>query len=105
MHHQLNKVVIINRNDNRGGAAIASFRLMEALCQAGVDARMIVAQKERDDDRIDAIGAKWPFYRERLDVWLKNGHRRDTLFMLDPATRGVDLMRHPWVKDAVAIVL
>ena len=101
----LKKVVIINRNDSRGGAAIASFRLMEALCQAGVDARMVVAQKERDDGRIDALSAKWPFYRERLDVWLANGHRRDTLFLLDPATRGVDLTRHPWVEAADAIVL
>ncbi len=105
MNYALNKFVIINRNDNRGGAAIASFRLMEALCRAGVDARMIVARKERDDERIAAVAARWPFYRERLDVWLKNGQRRDTLFLLDPATRGVDLACHPWVKEADAIVL
>lgn len=99
------KVVIINRNDARGGAAIASFRLMEALCGEGIDARMIVNLKERDDERIAATGNKWNFYRERLDVWLANGHRRDTLFMLDPASRGGDLSKHPWVQEADAIVL
>ena len=38
------KVAIINRSDERGGAAVVSARLMEALRAKGVDARMIVAE-------------------------------------------------------------
>ena len=36
------KVVIVNKSDSTGGAAVVSYRLMEALCDAGVDARMHV---------------------------------------------------------------
>lgn len=35
------KVVLINHSDTLGGAAIVTFRLMQALRQQGVDARMV----------------------------------------------------------------
>jgi len=42
------KILIINTNDTFGGAAIAAFRLHEALLQNGVDSQMLVADKKSD---------------------------------------------------------
>lgn len=42
------KITIVNHSDNRGGAAIVSLRLMEALRDAGHDAVMLVAHKYTD---------------------------------------------------------
>ena len=39
------KLVIINKSDSRGGAAVVSFRLMKELRKKGVEASMLVAEK------------------------------------------------------------
>ena len=103
------RVVIINRSDALGGAAIASMRLCHALRDAGADARMLVLDRRTDEDFVQAVGASWGnryrFLAERLGIYLRNGLRRDTLFRIDTATHGVDLSRHPWVQDADVVVL
>lgn len=103
------KVVIINKSDSTGGAAVVSYRLMEALCDAGVDARMLVAERLHDDPRVGMaapnLRLKASFLRERLGIFLHNGMNRDTLFKIDTASCGVPLYRHPWVKEADVICL
>ena len=103
------KVVVINRSDSLGGAAIVSLRLVRALQQAGVDARMLVIDRQSDDARVGVMGGKWcnkwNFLAERLGVFLRNGLKRGTLFMIDPATHGVDISGHPWVKEADVVCL
>lgn len=44
----MKKVVLINHSDTRGGASVVTYRLMQALSRAGVDARMIVMHKGTD---------------------------------------------------------
>lgn len=103
------KVVIINRSDIIGGAAIASLRLVHALQEAGVDARMLVIDRQSDDPLVGVMGSKWRnkwnFLAERMQVARCNGFKRETLFMIDPATHGLDLSQHPLVQDADVIVL
>ena len=103
------KVVIINKSDSTGGAAVVSYRLMEALCDAGVDARMLVAERLHDDPRVGTAAPNLrlnaSFLRERLGIFLHNGMNRDTLFKIDTASCGVPLYRHPWVKEADVICL
>ena len=103
------KVVIINRSDALGGAAIASARLCHALCHAGADARMLVLDRRTDDAAVQAVGTsfgnRYRFLAERLGIFARNGMSRDTLFRIDTATHGVDLSRHPWVREADVIVL
>lgn len=53
------KVTIINKSDATGGAAIVSYRLMEALTEAGVDARMVVADRQRPLPRISLAASPW----------------------------------------------
>ena len=103
------KVVIINRSDTTGGAAIASHRLLHALIDAGVEAHMLVIDRQQTDDAVTAVGSslknKWNFAVERLLVARYNGFSRKTLFMIDPATHGLDLSQHPLVQAADVIVL
>ena len=103
------KVAVVNRSDIKGGAAIVSLRLVNALNEAGVDARMLVIDKQSDDSLVSIIGSKWVnkwrFFAERLGVFLRNGMKRDTLFQIDPASHGVDITTHPWVKQADVVCL
>ena len=103
------KVVIINRSDALGGAAIASTRLCHALRKTGADARMLVLDRRTDDDYVRAVGSsignRYRFLAERLGIFARNGWRRDTLFRIDTATHGVNLFYHPWVREADVVVL
>ena len=103
------KVVLINRSDQLGGAAIATLRLMHGLRSLGVDARMVVVDQHGDDSHVTLVGnawsRRWAFLAERLGIYVRNGRCRDTLFKIDTAMHGVDVSRHPWVKEADALLL
>lgn len=103
------KMLIINKSDTLGGAAVVSFRLMEALRRAGADARMLVVDKQSRSPYVEtAAGSaaiRSVFLRERLSIFLANGMNRDTLFRIDTATAGLPLHRHPRVLEADVICL
>ena len=103
------KVVIVNHSDMQGGAAIVSLRLVHALQEAGVDARMLVIDRQSDDSLVGVMGSKWrnkwSFLAERLGVFVRNGFRRDTLFKIDTGSHGINIATHPWVKDADVVCL
>lgn len=103
------KILIINKSDSTGGAAVVSRRLMEALREEGEDARMLVAEKLTDSPYIAKIAPEWrlkgAFIADRLRIAVANGGNRKTLFKLDAAAAGIDISRHPWVKEADAIIL
>ncbi|MBO4722657.1 MAG: glycosyltransferase [Muribaculaceae bacterium] len=103
------KIVIVNHSDMQGGAAIVSLRLAHALQEAGVDARMLVIDKQSGDPLVGVMGSKyrnkWNFLSERLGVFMRNGFRRDTLFKIDTGSHGINIAAHPWVKDADVVCL
>lgn len=103
------RVVLINRSDQLGGAAIATLRLMRGLQQLGVDARMLVVDQHGNDPHValagNALCRRWAFLAERLGIYARNGRRRDTLFKIDTATHGIDVSRHPWVQGADVLYL
>lgn len=103
------KVIFLSRSDLRGGAAIVTYRLMLAMRDLGVDARMLVCEKRSDSPYVDYCAPKWriqhSFLKERLEVFVRNGFDRATLFKVDPATAGLPVWRHPRVKEADAIFL
>jgi len=103
------KVAIINRSDAQGGAAVTSLRLTHALQQQGVDARLLVIDGSTGDPAVTRVGGKWAcksrFLAERLDIFLRNGLKRDTLFAIDTGRYGLDLSKHPWVQQADVVVL
>lgn len=103
------RLTFISRSDLRGGAAIVTYRLVEALRAAGIDARMLVCEKLSDSEFVKVCAPRlqieYAFLKERLDVYLRNDRNRKTLFKIDPASDGLPLWSHPWVKEADAIVL
>ena len=103
------KVVIINKSDSLGGAAVVSFRLMNALNTAGVDARMLVCEKRHSSPFIELAASRMSirkaFIAERLKVFAALGFRRENLFKVDTATDGLPLWRHRWVREADIVCL
>ena len=103
------KVVLINRSDVTGGAAVVSLRLVNALHQAGIDVRMLVVDSHSNDPLVGVMGGKWGnkwrFLAERMGVFVRHGFRRDTLFKIDNGSHGVNIATHPWVKDADVVCL
>lgn len=60
------KVLHISTSDRTGGAAIAAYRLMEAMASSGIDSRMLVFHKKSDNKRVISIDKfkfeKYSFY-------------------------------------------
>lgn len=104
------KILIINKSDSVGGAAVVSRRLLHALSDSGVDARMLVIDRNCTDDGLvgsyaSPIADKAAFLAERIQIFLNNGHSRENLFKVDTANFGRDLSAHPWVREADVIML
>ncbi len=105
----MKRVVILNLSDSRGGAAVVSRRLMHALCDAGVDARMLVAHKGTDDPRVVIAAPAWrykiPFLEEAAEIYLHNGRCRADIFKVSTGRYGLPLSRHPLVVQADAVII
>lgn len=103
------RIAIINKSDSTGGAAVVSFRLMEALRRAGEDARMVVVEKLTDSPYVIEAAtpriSKIPFLLERLKIFIANGFNRSTLFKIDTASDGLDLLVNNFVNEADVVML
>lgn len=103
------RIVLVNKSDARGGAAVVTFRLMQALRSLGVDAVMLVEEKLTDSPYVELAAPRnelrGAFLAERLGIFLCNGFSRKTLFRIDTLAAGVDIASHPWAKDADAFLL
>lgn len=102
------KVLLINTSDIVGGAAVAANRLLHALNDCGVEAKMLVKVKSSDDDRIISIGnsiytrllTKIRFVFERLMIFVANKLSKKNLFAVSIANTGIDISVLDAVKEA-----
>ena len=82
---------------------------MNALREQGEDARMLVLHSNTGDKNVTVAAGKWTqrwnFYRERMHIFANNGWNRRRLFLVDDGSCGLDLTKHPWVKQASVIIL
>lgn len=104
------KILIINKSDSKGGAAVVSRRLMDALSEQGASVSMLVTDRTPDATADVALAAapwrmKIPFLSERLGIFAANGFDRGTLFRIDNGAAGLPLHRHPLVREADVIML
>ena len=53
------RVLIINTSERTGGAAVAAGRLLEALKNNGVKAKMLVRDKQTDRPSVVEINRNW----------------------------------------------
>ena len=97
------KVLIVNTSERTGGAAVAANRLMEALNNHGVKAKMLVRDKETDDICVAPCGGimqnRWNFLWERVVIWLSNRLSRKNLFKVSIASTGIDITKTREFKE------
>ena len=103
------KVLIVNTSERNGGAAVAANRLMEALNNHGVKAKMLVRDKQSDSLTVVGLQGKWwqqwCFLWERLVIFCHLHFSRKHLFELDIANTGTDITRLPEFREADIIHL
>ena len=103
------RVLIINTAERIGGAAIAANRLMEALRNNGIKAKMLVRDKQTNDVSVVPLRKSWrkifQFVWERVVIWAANGFTRRRLFAVDIANTGTDITVVPEFKQADVIHL
>lgn len=103
------KVLIVNTSERTGGAAVAAHRLMDALNNNGVKAKMLVREKESHQLTVVPLGsprrAQWHFLWERFVVWLHLHLRREHLFEIDIANSGNNITQLAEFQEADIIHL
>lgn len=103
------RVLIVNTSERTGGAAVAANRLMDALNNNGVKAKMLVRDKQTDDITVAAVPqtllSQWHFLWERLCIFCHLHFSKKNLFTLDMANSGFDITRTPEFKEADVIHL
>ena len=103
------RVLIVNTSEKTGGAAVAANRLMEALNNNGVKAKMLVADKQTGN--ITVVELPHPgrhrlhFLWERWWIFWRLHFKRDHLFEIDTASSGTDITSLPEYKEADVIHL
>lgn len=103
------RVLIVNTSDCTGGAAVAANRLMMALNNHGVKAKMLVRDKLSDSLTIVALPKSpllhWNFLWERFIIYCRLHFSRKHLFEIDLANTGSDITCLPEFQEADVIHL
>lgn len=103
------KVVLVNHSDTLGGASVVTMRLLKALIAAGVDARMVVFSKTSNNEFVSDLCSRnkrlFLFLKEHIDIFLHNGFNRKDMFKVSVASSGIDIINHPWIKEADIVCL
>ena len=90
------RILIVNTSEQAGGAAVAANRLMHALNNYGVKAKMLVREKSSDEIAVvglQGLRQRWHFLWERFVIFLHLHGNRQRLFELDIANAGTDITR------------
>ena len=102
------RVLIINTSERIGGAAIAANRLMEALKNNGIKAKMLVRDKQTD--QISVVELKkswwkvWQFIWERVVIWQANHFKKHNLFAVDIANTGTNITALPEFTQPMSFI-
>ncbi len=103
------RVLIVNTSEKTGGAAVAANRLMDALNNNGVKAKMLVRDKETEDITVvslpRSLRLQWNFLWERWCVFWHLHFSRQHLWEVDMATSGTDITRLREFQEADVIHL
>ena len=103
------RVLIVNTSERTGGAAVAANRLMDALNNNGVKAKMLVRDKESED--ITVVGLphspllQWHFLWERWCAFWHLHFSKSHLWEIDMACAGSDITKMREFKEADVIHL
>ena len=102
-------ILIVNTSDIHGGAAIAAFRLMNALLREGESVKMVVRDKQADHTGVIRAGGKLQnrinFYLERGVIFLRNRCTKQYLFDISIANSGLSITDLPAYREADVVHL
>lgn len=106
-------ILILNTSELTGGAAVAANRLMKALHREGVEVSMLVRNRNSQDKRVVSLNDGRfnrainfiRFLFERVVIFLCNHLKRKPLFQVSIANTGIDVCKHPLVRNADVIHL
>ena len=105
----LMKILIINTSEKAGGAAIAANRLAKALNRNGIDATMLVRDRQTTDNKVLALGStmrtRFQFVWERFTIWISNKFDKKRLFLISFANTGTDITKLKEFKEADVVHL
>lgn len=103
------RVLIVSTSEKTGGAALAARRLMEALNNSGVKAKMLVRDKETESITVAALQGgwrlRWHFLWERWCIFWHLHFSRKHLFDIDIANSGTDITQTEEFREADIIHL
>ena len=103
------RVLIVNTSERTGGAAVAASRLMMALNNHGVKAKMLVRDKDTDSLTVASLPKspmnRWRFLWERWVVFCRLHFQRQHLFEVDIANAGADITKLREFQEADIIHL
>lgn len=103
------RVLIINTSERTGGAAIAANRLMDALCNNGIEAKMLVCEKQSNHNSVISLHKPITRFRkfvwERFIIWTINLFSRKNLFTISIANTGFKITQRPEFLEADIIHL
>lgn len=99
------KVLLVSTSECSGGGAIAARRLMEALNKNGVEAKLMVRDKQSDNPSVIKVGNKLPKFMERLAILSRCGFRRSSLWQTDITNVGIRITGTKEFKEADVIHL
>ncbi len=99
------KVLLVSTAERTGGGAIAARRLMVALNKNGIDAKMLVRDRQTDDCRVVARGSKWHKAVERLRLMLALRKPYKQTWNYDLALDGIDILSTPEYREADVVHL
>ena len=99
------KVLIISTTERIGGGAIAARRLLVALNKNGIQAKMLVRDKQTDDKRVTACGSKWHKAVERLRLMVALRRPYKQTWNYDLALDGIDIISTPEYREADVVHL
>lgn len=109
MEGNIMRVLIINTSEKSGGAAVAAKRLVDALNNNGVKAKMLTRDKQTDDITVvelkQGFRQQWHFLWERWCIFCHLHFQRKHLFDVDIANSGYDVTALREFKEADVIHL
>ncbi len=101
------RVLIVNTSERIGGAAVAANRLMDALNNNGIKAKMLVRDKETEDITVVHLPhyGNRSFLWERWCVYWHLHFSKEHLWDIDIANAGTDITKLREFKEADVIHL
>lgn len=103
------RVLIVNTSEKTGGAAVAANRLVNALNNNGVKAKMLVRKKETDSLTVvglpQSFWLHWNFLWERFVIAISCFFHRKNLFKVSIANTGYDITHTDEFREADIIHL